>query len=339
MENKQYRKHFSTLGFILLIGSLLLIGVEFGTMKLIGAIPALDQNANLEELTNLITLYFVSFLLLLLMFRILPAEEMAPQKKMPLSHICVTFIMCYSLTYICNLTGIFITGFLGLFSQIQVSEPSADAVDAVAATTQEPHFLLPFLGTVILAPIFEELIFRKALISRTINYGESICVLLSGITFALFHGNSAQTFYSFVLGVFAAFIYVKTKNILYPVILHMVINLFGAIAELLLEKYAMDFATSYLAAFMNGASSDELMALLTEYSGVLIICAVLIFMILAFVITGIVLFFVHLKKYKFSPGKIRLNKKTLFSVVFLNPGMILFMTFWIIWLMLPILFI
>ena len=57
-----------------------------------------------------------------------------------------------------------------------------------------PWFTFTF--SVVLAPVMEELIFRKVLIDRTIVYGDKAAVVLSGLLFGVFHGNFHQFFYA-----------------------------------------------------------------------------------------------------------------------------------------------
>ena len=52
------------------------------------------------------------------------------------------------------------------------------------------------LTSVIIAPVMEELVFRKYLVDRLVPYGQKTAVVLSGLFFGLFHGN----FISFLCG-------------------------------------------------------------------------------------------------------------------------------------------
>ncbi len=77
----------------------------------------------------------------------------------------------------------------------------------------------------ILAPIFEELVFRKLLVDRLVKYGEFVAIATSGICFGLFHGNFSQSFFTAMVGCLWAFVYVRTGNILNTILLHMAVNL------------------------------------------------------------------------------------------------------------------
>ena len=87
------------------------------------------------------------------------------------------------------------------------------------------------------APVFEELIFRKVLIDRTVKYGEYVSIVLSGIMFGLLHGNFSQFFFAALIGMLFAYIYIRTGRIRYTIFLHMAINLSSALVlQTLLQK-------------------------------------------------------------------------------------------------------
>lgn len=94
-----------------------------------------------------------------------------------------------------------------------------------------------FLGTVVLAPLGEEFIFRKLLIDRTRRWGDAVSVLLSGILFGLFHGNLFQLFYTTMFGFLLAYIYTRTGRLGWCVGLHALTNFWGGIVPTLLRNW------------------------------------------------------------------------------------------------------
>ena len=66
------------------------------------------------------------------------------------------------------------------------------------------------LSAVILAPIMEELIFRKLVLDRLAGYGPAVAMSVSALVFGLAHGNFYQFFYAFLLGLIFAYIYLHT---------------------------------------------------------------------------------------------------------------------------------
>lgn len=78
----------------------------------------------------------------------------------------------------------------------------------------------------LILPIFEELMFRKTIIDKYNEYGTKSIILLSSILFGLCHENESQLEYAIFIGLVLAIVYIKTNNILYPIILHITINAF-----------------------------------------------------------------------------------------------------------------
>lgn len=96
---------------------------------------------------------------------------------------------------------------------------------------------LTLIIAVIIGPIIEELIFRKLMLERLSRYGSTLAIIVSGISFGLFHGNFYQFFYAALLGILLSYITVKTGNWLYSVLMHVIINFFGSVAVIpVLEK-------------------------------------------------------------------------------------------------------
>lgn len=89
-----------------------------------------------------------------------------------------------------------------------------------------------WIVSVICAPIFEELLFRKLLIDKVVVYGEGTAVLMSALLFGMAHQNSMQFFLAFGVGLVAATVYVKTGRVIYTILIHFSINMFAIINEI-----------------------------------------------------------------------------------------------------------
>ena len=100
--------------------------------------------------------------------------------------------------YLANIAGNIITNIVGNLKGSTVTNEIVETALANAAWVN-------ILVMVLLAPVLEELLFRKMLIDRTIKYGEGISVLISALFFGLFHGNLNQFAYAFVIGGVFAF--------------------------------------------------------------------------------------------------------------------------------------
>lgn len=94
------------------------------------------------------------------------------------------------------------------------------------------------ISTVILAPIFEEILFRYGVIGYARRYGEWNAIIVSAVIFGLIHTNVFQFFYAFLLGIMFGYIYVYTRQLKYTIGLHVLFNFFGAFVPLLLSPDA-----------------------------------------------------------------------------------------------------
>ncbi|WP_287130021.1 CPBP family intramembrane glutamic endopeptidase [Candidatus Cyanaurora vandensis] len=83
-----------------------------------------------------------------------------------------------------------------------------------------------FLVTVtILAPVFEEILFRGLLFtSLTTVLSIPQAMLLSGLVFGAIHGSAAELLPLSVLGVVLAYAYHQTRNLAVPILIHLLFN-------------------------------------------------------------------------------------------------------------------
>ncbi|WP_408071565.1 lysostaphin resistance A-like protein [Butyrivibrio sp. JL13D10] len=91
------------------------------------------------------------------------------------------------------------------------------------------------LLSVILAPIFEELLFRYSVIGYARRYGEWNAIIVSALIFGLIHTNIFQFFYAFLLGIILGYVYVYTRRLIYTIIMHITFNFFGAFVPMLID--------------------------------------------------------------------------------------------------------
>ena len=148
--------------------------------------------------------------------------------------------------------------------------------------------LLPRILVVgILAPIFEELIFRKVLIDRLSRYSTFLAVFVSGLFFGLYHGNFSQFFFATGIGLLFAFLYSKTGKIHLTIILHMIVNLFtSVITTTALQKVHaanpnMDMSQDFLMSHPEAMGATALLGLTYLCLALLTIIGIIIFIIFA----------------------------------------------------------
>jgi len=88
-------------------------------------------------------------------------------------------------------------------------------------TQPYPYFFM----VVIAAPVLEEILFRGIILDGFLkNYKPIHAICVSAFLFGLIHGNLAQGFGAFILGIFFGWVYWKTKSIIPCILLHAVNN-------------------------------------------------------------------------------------------------------------------
>lgn len=163
-----------------------------------------------------------------LMRKVLKYRSCTPVRRQPLSAplFLLVILAAYGLWGVGVYAGNFIE-FLGYpLSSSSLMMPDSDT--GILLT------LLPLLYAVFGAPVFEELVFRKTLLTVLHPYGEKCAALVTALLFGLIHGNSGQFTLAFLLGLLFAAVYLKTGNILYTMTLHFIINLTASVPEFLL---------------------------------------------------------------------------------------------------------
>lgn len=110
-------------------------------------------------------------------------------------------------------TGPFFGDFYEYFTQL------------MSSLTDNPVVMI--IMTVIMAPIFEEIIFRGIIQKGLINKGVKPwkAILYASIIFGVVHGNPWQFISAVMLGCVLGLVYHKTKSLLMPILLHAFNNL------------------------------------------------------------------------------------------------------------------
>lgn len=81
-----------------------------------------------------------------------------------------------------------------------------------------------------LGPIIEELFFRGYLLNKWgAKFGVGKAVIISSLLFAILHFNFILLFPYFIAGIFYSLVYLKTKKLIVPIILHSVSNFASAV--------------------------------------------------------------------------------------------------------------
>ena len=219
----QMRRSFSRMALGLCLG--LLVSQLVPTI-LAYVIPDFDVQAHAFLVGGLCTGLFTLPVMLLLTLKL---PDLKPEKNsLSVGGFLALVCICYAAMIAGNIVGILINSIL--------SPNSVNLIGDLA--TSSGLTLETVVAFVALAPVFEELVFRKVLVDRVLPFGEWPAILFSGITFGLFHGNLTQFFYAALLGMILAYVYIRTGNILYTMGIHACINFLGGVLPLLVPAAA-----------------------------------------------------------------------------------------------------
>lgn len=317
---KATQKHFSKLGISYVIGTILIIGLQVGM-----SYAGLELFPQLYEkyafLFMMLPMYIIAVPIMILLIKRVPVVQKIEPRKISVKALLGYFLIAYAGMYLSNIIGNMLASMIAVFKQGQVQ-------NSIVQIAGNNEIWMNILVMVICAPIFEELLFRKLIIDRTVQYGEKLAIILSALMFGFYHGNIYQFCYAFVLGCVFGYVYTKTGNVKYTIILHMMINFLGSIASVLVMK------ASGLTDLLNGSITDsaEMTSYLMAHLSGLAIFGLYFLVIMALVIGGIVVMAVNAKKMTFLPATTPIGKGQTFKVVVCNVGMASFFLIWLVFI-------
>lgn len=302
------KKFFSKIGFNYLAYSIASILFLIILSNIIAVIrPEILNNINIATIITAICNYVLPLPILLFLMRKLDSTEIKKNNlgfKTFLKYLCITF----TLMWIGNITGTIITNLLSFTIQNDIANPIQNLINST-------DLWLNLILISLIGPIFEEIIFRKILIDRTIKYGPLTSILVSAIIFGLIHGNLNQFCYTVLVGGFFAYVYIKTGQIKYSIGLHIILNMLGSVLSMIVNNSAVNLS--------NAFNTTDL-AILVFYF-ILILIALFV---------GIYTLVEYIQKKRKQKNSIDLK---IIKPVFLNAGMICFIVFYIIRMALQIL--
>ena len=230
------------------------------------------------------------------------------KKSMNFGHFLLCVLMMYGLVGV----GAIIGSAIHLPLTLPFSHDGSDS--EIVELLLGSNVFLRILVAGILAPIFEELIFRKVLIDHLAPKGELIAILASGLMFGLFHGNFQQGFFAAFIGCLFAFIYLRTGRVIYTILLHMVLNCATSAVTVELLKWMYKVMDESANVMLEGMSRQEMALYLEnnpEVMGSTVAMMIPMMLLLAWCgilfllgIVGLVLFIVFLALKKFKLNRI-----------------------------------
>ena len=131
---------------------------------------------------------------------------------------------------------------MSFFLKIPALAQATIYLDSVASLSTSGNPILVFLAIGIMAPIVEEIVFRRG-VQRNLykykrvfrwNVGSWFGIISASILFGVMHMNLFQGVCAALMGVILGCAYYKTNNLWYPTLMHMAVNC-SAIAVTLVE--------------------------------------------------------------------------------------------------------
>lgn len=274
-------------------------------------------------INQVFSLYMVGTPLALLVIGLPPADLPAREKqRMPFLHLLAVFCAMQLVALVGSLVSQMLTSLFGAITgQMPVSP-----LDEVLAGS--PLWVI-LLVTVIIGPILEELVCRKAIMDRMLPHGEKSAILLSSIAFGIIHGNFYQLFYTVGVGILLGYVYARTRRLTYVCGLHILFNFFGAFLPLCLMG-SLDFS------LLETMQLPELLAWIE--ANLLPFLGYLLYMLAFYglALAGVILPLLGRHHVRFEPCPRPLPEKERAGVYFGNVGMILFTVFGVLLLLLSL---
>lgn len=295
LEKRLNRKTINRIGWAL-VALMLFSQIGAGIIAVICKIlfPYITQTSIYNFIISTLPIYVVGFPIFLLIIRKVPKENINKKASLTIIQLIKIIIISFSALYIFNMLGMGINFGISILKGSEITNPLDNLLSKV------DFFETAFFAG-ILAPIMEEIIFRKILLSRLRKFSDFFSIFLSALAFGMFHGNLSQFFYAFALGCIFAYTVVKTGTIKYSIILHMIINLFGSVIVPQISLMQNIILTKIVGSF-----------------------------VLAIIIIGIILFVQNINKITLEKGSFDLTKKEQFGLMFKNSGMIVYSILFVI---------
>jgi membrane protease YdiL (CAAX protease family) len=114
-----------------------------------------------------------------------------------------------------------------------VSEVYSELVGLTTESYALYEIILLFISTAIVPGIVEEILFRGAVMSNLAPYGKTTALLGSALLFGLMHQNYYQLLYATVAGLVLGYAYMRTGNILCPILIHFSNNAFSVLQQVI----------------------------------------------------------------------------------------------------------
>ena len=274
--------------------------------------------------TQILAMYLIAYPAFYLFTKRLPRRDVSEKQKLTFMEFIKLAIAAEGVMLIGSMLAGYVTDLLNEKLGIVVEDTTSELIS-------QTNIGIIILVVVIIGPVFEELVFRKIFIDTIGKNNIRLAILMSAASFALFHGNITQAIYTFGAGLILAFVYAKTKNFLYPALLHIFINFFGTVPSLLVMD-SIDRVLGMTDEEIMNATDPQILADIAKVNAVS-------FMNIGFMVLGalILLGFIFGGFFKLDKsGEVKIPFFRRFGVLIFNWGTFIFVVYSILSIVLDI---
>lgn len=225
---REIRRTYNRLGLAMLVYMLI---VQLGSVPVLylvkTCLPDLYASSWAKILLQEAVQYLIALPAAFLIMKSAKTQRRPLQKRrLTASKFLQYFFISIGLLFLFNIVGTYLNYLVSLVK-------GAQAANIVEQSIASNSLGQVFFMVVISAPFGEELMFRKIIYDCVGTYGEKTYLFTSAAMFMLMHGNIVQYPYAFVLGLFFAWIYLRTGSLWSTVLLHAAVNFVGGVVSYL----------------------------------------------------------------------------------------------------------
>lgn len=322
LSEKDTKSYYSRIGmFCFLLGAISFAVSMAVSYVIVGFFPQILDNKQLlsiiDYLLSFVAIYCIATPIAFIALKPLPTAN-PNVGEMKIKHLIGALCICFAGMQI----GSYFSNIIITFTE---SITGKTLVNPVESSLSTGNLMISALCVGIIFPILEELLFRKLLCGKLLPLGEKQAIIISAAIFGLIHGNLFQFAYAFLLGLIFGYVYVKTGKIIYTIIFHCIINLYGGVfAQYVLSKIPLEKLEEILDWIVENPDATSNIDLLLEkigpYLGGLGLYMLYAYVMMGLAFAGIIVFIVIAVKNQITFNQAQLKTTKPASNFFLNAG-------------------
>ncbi len=236
--------------FVPILGAVLYAAASF----MPNAAELADRTTDAGYVLFMVYNELASYLLPLLVTGIMFAGEAKRERGVPTFANAEGYKRFFGESLILYITGWFAASCMGMLtsyvSELLNSLFSTPQVHT-AFSSQLPMDTMMYVtfevSTCIVAPVCEELIYRRILLLPLRKYGDFTAAVVTALLFGLSHFNFDQFLYAFAFGFFLAVIAIRSDSVIIPIIFHTINNIIAGITVYLPETFGSETVDAFFA--------------------------------------------------------------------------------------------